>query len=185
MARQEVKQKICDRCLKATLATTTISYSIGEMEYDIDVCEKHADMFQRDMLGWTRLSREHERPAFLGRTKVDLAAHNNTRVEVSTPRKRTETPHRPPLERPEVRVSWYLSSHAEERLEERGEPYGFTRADVFLCAQAPEQVLPHTDKEERWIYVRGRVACVVNRQTSTIVSVWPAAWAKEDNRVSA
>lgn len=176
MGQRAIKQKICDRCLKDTLASTTEKFSVGDLEYEIDLCEKHADMLQRDLAGWTRVAREKERPTVFGRSPVEREVHNSIRVEQPRSRASTEPKHYPPIERPEVRVSWYLTSHAEERLEERGPVYGFERKDVFLAAQAPEEVTPHEHRDNRFIYVRGRVALIVNRQDSTILTVMPAEW---------
>lgn len=181
MAQRAIKQKICDRCLKDTLATDTVRFSVGDTEYEIDVCEKHADMFQRDISGWTRVAREKERPNFFARSDVQRERHNSIRVETQQRARPapTEPKNHPPIERPEVRVSWYLSQHAEERLEERGPVYGFERKDVFLAAQAPEEVTPQAE-EDRFMYVRGKVALIVSRQSSTILTVMPATWNTEE-----
>lgn len=183
MGQRAVRQTICDRCLKDTLATTTVRYSVGDVDYEFDACEHHADMFQRDITGWTRISREKERATFFGRSKVVLEDHRSRNVERRV-KPREETPEHPPIEHPVVRKSWYLSQHAEERLEERGPQFGFARRDVFLCAQAPESVEPNPTNPDTWIYVRGKVALIVSRIESTILTVMPAEFREKQEALS-
>lgn len=52
----------CDRCIRSTRATDTVKFSYDGVDYEIDVCESHARMLDREMRSWTRLSREIEKP---------------------------------------------------------------------------------------------------------------------------
>lgn len=181
MGQRAVRQKICDACIKDTLATSTETFAVGNVDYEIDLCEKHADRLERELSAWARMAREKERPTFFGRSRVALDNHRNTSVERRAAPRTNSTPERPPMEHPVVKKTWYLSSHAEERLEERGPAFGFTRRDVFLCAQAPESVEPnHGGAPDTWIHVRGNVALIVSRIESTILTVMPAEYMQQE-----
>jgi hypothetical protein len=52
----------CDRCARRTKATDTVKFSYDGNDYEIDVCDSHAKMLDREMRAWTRLSREIEKP---------------------------------------------------------------------------------------------------------------------------
>lgn len=175
MGQRAIKQKVCDRCLKDTLASTTIRFSIGDTEYEIDVCEKHADMFQRDMHGWTRVSREKEKPSFLGRSQVELDNHRRlVRAESDRAKRRTELKEADPqLETiPGPALDWTLSTHAEEQLAARGPAYGFSKREVLLAAHSPQHSYA-ADDGVCYRHNRGPVSCVVDRQRQTIVTVMP------------
>ena len=62
MARVLKTVKLCDRCAfgKERDATTTRKYAIDGEAYKIDLCEQHGQMFDREMMGWIRLSTEDE-----------------------------------------------------------------------------------------------------------------------------
>lgn len=182
MARMQVKKRFCDRCIKDTLAVTTLKFSVGETEYEMDVCDKHADMFQRDMLGWTRLAREKEKPNFFGRSQVKLQTDRNlARAEsdraaaaaAAAAERAARERKEPQLEAiPGPALDWKLSDHAEEQLEKRGPSYGFGKREVLLAAYEPEHSYL-ADDDHCYRHNRGPVSCVVDRDRSIIVTVMP------------
>lgn len=179
MARMQVKKRFCDRCIKDTLAVTTLKFSVGEIEYELDVCDKHADMFQRDMLGWTRLAREKERPNFFGRTAVALSNHRTLTRQESDRAAAARTAEEQQREQqilehiPGPALNWTLSDHAEEQLEKRGPAYGFGRREVLLAAHAPEHSYLADPAATTYRHNRGPVSCVVDRERQIIVTVMP------------
>lgn len=63
MSRKQEIVKDCDRCYpRNKTATDTVRFGYDGNTFEIDLCEQHAAMLDRDMRGWTRLSREVEPP---------------------------------------------------------------------------------------------------------------------------
>lgn len=169
MARREVIQKFCDRCLKDEPATSTQKFSLNAVEYEIDVCEKHADALVRDILGWGRVAREKERPTPFRRPDTIRAITRETRTSFVKSDPTAMSPEMAAL--PAMCKDWMLTAHAEEQLAERGPRFGFTKADVYLCAVEPERTVDA--KGGRRQHVRGNVQLIVSPEEKKVVTVLP------------
>lgn len=53
--------KYCMRCFTQTKATITGKFSYENHDYEVELCDQHGAMFDRDMLAWTRIGREVEK----------------------------------------------------------------------------------------------------------------------------
>lgn len=186
MARREVKAKFCDSCIKDTPATTTQKFSLNGVDYEIDLCEKHADALTRDFLGWARLARERERPTMF-RSSESVRAYTTGTSPASPPPAAKRTP-TPPVDDkptptlvaiPETAKNWTLSVHAEQQLEDRGPEHGFDRRDVYLACVQPTHA--YEAEGGNWRHVRGPVSLIVDRQRKKVVTVMPNAqeWGSE------
>lgn len=175
MAQRRVQVNMCDSCFKDTEASTTIKYSWGENDYEIDLCEKHADAMTRDMLGWIRLSREKERPSvFRSREEVRALTAKLTPTATSAPvsSAQAEEPAFSHYPAPaSLQDNWRLSRHAEEQLASRGPEHGFGRADVFAACTNPERAIQTHDGCEIRVY--GNVSIVANPRSHRVVTVLP------------
>lgn len=60
MAKQRVRVRICDRCVRDTPAEDSTVICFENVTYQLDLCAKHATMMERDIMGWVRLGREAE-----------------------------------------------------------------------------------------------------------------------------
>lgn len=196
MAQRKVQVRFCDSCIKDTRATTTVRFSFAGADYTIDLCEKHADAIQRDIMSWARLATEIERPSAFMRPDVirehtrrdaSVVAFNKDKPPAEkspSPSQESGSPTAPPpvaplystggMNVPATAKNWTLSEHAKEQLEERGPKYGFTREDVFLCCVQPEWTnQSSTAKGDCVQHFRGNVQVIVNPQEKTVVTVLP------------
>lgn len=48
----------CARCFTPTASAYVVEFTYEGVPYEIDLCDKHIEMFDRDLLGWVRMSRE-------------------------------------------------------------------------------------------------------------------------------
>lgn len=181
MAQLRVKKKFCDRCIKDTPATTTERFTYAAVDYEIDLCDRHAEMFQRDMFGWTRLSREKERPTTFGRTSVELDNHRRlarSESDRAAERRRQQEQQSAESQQPQLEtipgpaLEWTLSKHAEEQLKKRGPLFGFGKREVLLAAHTPEASYL-ADDGVCYRQNRGSVSVVVDRTRRSVVTVMP------------
>lgn len=190
MAQRKTVVRYCDSCLKDTPATATVPFGYGGTDYKIDVCDKHADALQRDLMSWARLAtevekapsqfmrpdqvRDYTRTPIRAVTEPKTASPSPVKDSGSTPAPAKAAP-KPAVEISHPALEWTLSDHAEDQLAERGPKFGFTRADVFLCVTAPERVVKAdtTAKAGREQWFRGNVQLIVDPQTKVVITVLP------------
>lgn len=179
MARASVKIAGCDRCVTPTEATITEKVTWHGQVYEIDLCEKHAEMMQRDVWGWLRNAREVETSSVFEKTWSPFERRSSARAfsppalvqgnnELGAAKDRPLTT-RPPL--PAIAQAWTFTKHAEQRLAERGPQYGFSRYEVLMAVVEPELVVPSTKQDETEIRKRGNLRVVVNPSSFLILTV--------------
>jgi hypothetical protein len=159
------------------VTTTTQKFSYAYVDYDIDVCEQHADMLQRDIMSWARLAREKERPSTF-RSSDAVRAYTTSNygspIAKSIPTTKEEpVPTQAPA-LPHVARNWTLTDHAEEQLEDRGPKYGFDRTDVFLACVQPKSTIPNKTNPHRRHHLTDKVQLVVDPIDKVVVTVLAA-----------
>jgi hypothetical protein len=89
MAHAVVKRQVvtCDRCAFNNVleASQERRFAIDDRYYELDLCEKHAEMFDRELGGWTRLAAEIDDPY------AELHGRGRPRSEYFTEQRRAET----------------------------------------------------------------------------------------------
>lgn len=167
----------CRRCFHPKPATTQVDVGFGGAEYRLSLCEDHADRFQSDLFGWTRVAdviyetRSREAAIAL-RERVPVPAA----VEVAEPEPEPELapwhealPHgvREALsDVPGIR-DWRLSRTARARAAEAD----IEVSTVLLAAVMPERTRPSDQDPTVSLHTRGNVTAVVCPSNSTILSV--------------
>ena len=203
MATIRTGVEVCNRCNVDTAkpAVVTERFAYGGVEYDLPLCQAHADLFGRDLYAWARLAeqvspvfataprhgrhyaadrrRETERTrAALAQLAADQRAAERAAARLAEidgattpPGQPPSTPAPPDLDDPRG-FGWTLSAHALHRAAERG----FSRAEVLRAAADPERThrLPGED-DSKWEHVRGTCRAVVNPATQTVVTVTRAS----------
>lgn len=188
MSRITVSRKVCDRCAigKEQIATTTRLFSVGDERYEIDLCETHAAMFDRELMGWSRLARPLEdvfakaSSSFFGdkafaRKAAELrakAAAASAAIMEDAKTSEATVHHLPatdlkPGER--HRNGWLLTAHAAERAEERG----YSLAQVMEAAAYP-RISRDSNADDRpytRIHIHDDCAVIVNPFEKVIITV--------------
>lgn len=178
MARRIVRSSTCDRCYQERTATTTVQFCFGDNTYVLDLCNEHAGLWEQDMLAWVRLARDA------------TEAHTQVRAKPSwTPGARyapkVVIPERPPVvrvlepdiapydgpeptydPRPEPVPSWTISTHAKERMEQRG----VGLSEVLLTADSPMTRRPGREPELT-VLERDDIKVVVHERRRIVVTV--------------
>lgn len=188
MKRQEIV-KICDRCplgKNPTKAARTIRFGIGDRRWDIDVCEKHGDMLERELYAWGLLGRDVEEssPARFG---ADYGANGRRLAELRTQQSQQDREaleaardyagaatgtemlakaSGPQAAAPTDAGEYVFTQHAIERMAERG----VKALDALWAASAPTIKRPGTHKG-LMVHERGGTKVVVNPATKTIITV--------------
>ena len=163
--------KNCARCVTPTRATITAAFAYEKTNYQIPLCEPHATMFDRDMIGWLRLA-----------TEVDAqpSAITPLRPRDDSPPIRRFIPKGPPrevnldeYEAPNVRavirpgaLEYQFTKHAEERMQERG----ISRREVYQLIADPSKSRT-TSKNGTHVYRKGDLKIVVNEIDKMIITV--------------
>lgn len=62
MAKREEVVNECDRCLRPTPATVTVRFCVDDQWYEMDLDDKHAEMWDREISPWRRVAREIDAP---------------------------------------------------------------------------------------------------------------------------
>jgi hypothetical protein len=179
LARVLVKVKVCDRCPKGKekTAVSTERFTWQGSDYELELCQTHLDMLTRELGAWLRLAKdctsiwqaawEPSRPAVRTEATVLRPATAGTFLPSSEESKLRATLSEPGL--PDTARNWNWTTHAEERLRERGERYGFTRNDVLWAVERPEWVTRTDDGLEH--RTRGKVRAVVDVDTQVIITI--------------
>lgn len=170
MAKVQKIIKVCDRCAfgKEKDATTKRRYSVDNVGYKLDLCEQHATMFDRDVMGWIRLSQEDD--AFIaGLRGVARGSQYFTESERTDQRRLALLRDEQHRQDEDVRLiheaqkaeeawteqvaeikpaqsgrenslafKWVITEHARLRMDERD----YLLEDVLNAAEHPEQTFP-------------------------------------------
>lgn len=186
MASKTVVVAECDRCPRKNRSARTVRFTWEGREYELELCEQHADMLDRELSGWARLAREIERPApfaaVMSATKereLDRAARHLVERDKKAAALKVPTGFVPPpdgtvaiVRKPPHWDHWTITKHAAEQMEERD----ITENEVRWCAAAPHVSIPPDDdapedKKDEWVYRRGDVICIVNPSDRVVITV--------------
>lgn len=188
MASVRIPVRICDRCLmgKEKPATTKRTFAIEDRYSEIDLCDQHADAFDRDIGQWIQLATDIENPydrAGRSTTFTRERAEDAKRViEQSAALQRQHEQSVLEAERAKAMIKkaeedafkaipgamkWTLTRHARQRMMERG----FTPTEVLMAVTVGNIV------KQPWrgpaVEVHSRAGCrvVVETRTHQIVTV--------------
>lgn len=186
--RTTTKITTCDRCAFGgeQPATTERKFTLDGDPYRLDLCEKHATMFDRDIGPWVLLAREDEYP-----TRVRVPAARNffsTEVKERDARAAELRERELPALQPQPQTlllqrrdtdpirrllptqDWTLSAHAIER----GEQRGFTKEDMLHAAVDPQVTTTSSERHGGgWLYRRGECSVIVDPDAKTVLTVLP------------
>lgn len=162
----------CCRCISPTTSTRTERFTIESAKYELDLCEKHAQQFDREIGGWTRIAREVTPEVHAGRLEITRAREVAKTAVTERPLPRITPPADGTVvsrRLPPTYHRWSLSAHAHQRCNERQ----ISQSDALMCASDPAFAYPHDVDPAKWIHVRGDVLTVVNPSTYEVVTVMP------------
>lgn len=193
MATRIITKILCDRCSfgREKEASTERVFCLDELWYELNLCEDHAKMFDRDWTGWTRLATDIDPPSgrerhsewFSAERKRETERIRELRDKANTQAASAEFALRRAAEieletaqREELNarqsipgaLEWRLVNHARERMLERG----FTIHEVLTTAASPGTVV-----RQPWrgpdiaVHQRGDCRVVVNDRTKAIITV--------------
>lgn len=168
----------CVRCYSKKRATVLKSLTVGDDAYDFPLCETHADLFETQMYGWTRVGQivtvAAPPPAWTQemREKVALPAPPAVVEETAedVPLWSDEIPDELrtlPEDYPGLR-EWKMSRTARERAGE----FEIEPLTVLLAAEAPFETEPSRQDDDVTLHSRGTVTAVVNPSTRTVLTVF-------------
>lgn len=188
MASVQVKVKTCDRCAFGAekRASTTRTFSIDDRFYETDLCDKHAEAFDRDLSVWTRIAAEIENPftspkrsgmfsterierARIVNAQSDLLKHVQEQggfIARQAERLVTQAEEDAFKNIPGAR-RWTMSRHARAKMLERN----YTPAEVLMAVTVPKTTKPSTHGRGELVCERDGCRVVVNPQTHIIVTV--------------
>jgi hypothetical protein len=152
MGQQQQVVRDCDRCATQKRAVETVRMGYDGNFYEIDVCQQHADMLDREMRSWTRLAREVEPPkSSLGLTEAERAFLHRTGPQIKRPTGPVKIVLEEPVEPLEDLVEVYPTETALRALEEIQLDWPAVVAGV----RHPETVAPTDRVEVSQYYSRG------------------------------
>jgi hypothetical protein len=190
VAQRNIENRVCDRCdfSRAAEATTHRNFTIDETHYRLELCDKHAAMFDRDLGTWTLLAAEVEptraRSQFFGEEERRRTARirelkeraNSEAASQAFAERRAKEIDSETLQRAEFNarqlipgaLKWRLTDHARERMVERG----FAIEEVLRAAATPGVVI-----RQPWrgpaiaVHSLGDCRVAVNESTYAIITV--------------
>jgi hypothetical protein len=192
VAQKRVPIKVCDRCGygKERPATQTRKFSLDDDHYKIDLCDPHAEMFDRDLGVWSRLGRDDESYQPTARVFTQDAIERERRAA------EVRAKSQPELFSPDagdaqiatamklVRNSahadalrWRLTPHAHERAAERE----VTVAEVIECAAHPDHVVSSDRGDHSMVHHKGDVRVCVDPKDKVVITVYPRIDSVHDN----
>lgn len=188
MGRVVRSRKICDRCAvgKEAEATTTRQFGIDKDRYEIDLCETHGAMFDREFMGWSRLARPLEdvfakantnyfgekdaaRRAAELRAKAQQASEAIVAEAQANQDAQVHQLHAGLKPGERHRNGWLVTPHAAERAEQRG----YTLSQLMAAAATPKMSRDSNadDRPYTRIHADDDCAVVVNPFEKVIITV--------------
>lgn len=171
---------LCDRCDGA--ATTVSGFILDRERTLFYLCDTHADSLQRDIFAWARDGELTQTDTLSSIVRLAPPPPAPKPKPAPPTAKLTAVPplmKRKPKPGPDVpatALNWRISSHAEERIAERGAEFGFSRDDVLKTLAWPEVIVDsiyyHKYPGSK-VYQRGAVRCVVNPDALVVLTVTP------------
>lgn len=182
--------RTCDRCYKEAPATTQRIFAIEDRHYLLDLCEKHGQMFDREMSNWFMVAADVENPYTAEKkTKSDYFIAENERMTKSIldaaaavrdeasvtlfGKMRAEQVAREEEENAYKAIpgaaKWRFSNHARKRMKERG----YTVTDVLQICSFPTgtEAVPWRGPDQVVYYGQGKDRVVVNDVSHVIITV--------------
>ena len=182
MARRMVKVRTCDRCPigKEKPSTLTQRFSMGDTHWQIDLCEQHGAMFEREIYAWGRLGEEVEpvsAPIRFGTSYVEQARRV---AELRTQQSEADRAARADEQAQQIVASahhalpgapsdadaYVFTDHARERLAERG----VSVVSALWAASAPHVRRPGR-QPGLMVHERNGTKVVLNPHTKAIITV--------------
>lgn len=199
MASVRVQTRTCDRCVigKEKSAKNVRTFAIEDRYSTIDLCDQHAEAFDRDIGQWIQLATDIENPydragrsttytrgrAEDARRVLDqsdalkrqqaesvLVQQRAAAMQAEIDRLAREAERQAFNQIPGAKV-WTLTRHARERMMERD----FTVAEVLMAVTMPSHKAPNHKPGlgHLLICVRDEVRAVVDPRTHQIITVIP------------
>lgn len=170
MGKHVVRFRVCDVCESEDQVVIN-SLSLNGHRYELDLCEVHTAALDDDLAGWLDKARKTGEPTVFDEPRAARRVTLGAGGFAPTPAAAVlpETRACRGAELPETAQRWHLTSHAEERMVERG----FDRLTVLWTAERPDVVTPSADTQHRnrVEHVRGDCLVVIEPDTNTIVTV--------------
>lgn len=191
MATVRTTIRTCDRCAfgKVLPASTHRTFAIEDRYYRIDLCDKDAAAFDRDLGAWTRLAVDIDnpydsssRPASATytperaeRARVVLQQSDEIRhAEQQTifAKKRAEQLAEEAEKHARQTIpgalNWTMTRHARERMLKRG----FTAGEVYMAVTIPSHRIDQDWRNPGTVLcIRNECRVVVNAKTHIIITV--------------
>ena len=187
MGRKLVKVKDCDRCPtnRQVPATGTFRFSFGDHHWEIDLCDAHLKMIERDMYAWARLGREveqhgvgrmfgseyHRQPRRTAELRTAQTAEDAAKERVTSNAKRGDellaeqvTGPRPAA--PADASEYVFTEHALQRLRERE----VNPIDALWAASDPT-IKREARQPGLTLHERNGIKVVLNPHTKAIITV--------------
>lgn len=190
MVQMKQVARTCDRCYEAAPATTQRIFAIEDRHYLLDLCDKHGQMFDREMSNWFMVAADVENPYTAEKkTKSDYFIAENERMTKSIldaaaavrdeasvtlfGKMRAEQVAREEEENAYKAIpgagKWRFSNHARKRMAERG----YSVADVLQICSFPraQDPVPWRGPSQVIYYGQGTDRVIVNDETHVIITV--------------
>jgi hypothetical protein len=170
MGREVITYRVCDRCTRETVATSTDKFSLNGYRYEVDLCEEHSAMLYSQLMKWADIGKCVGEPTYID--TVSAKARSAQPVVVA-PRAAKPTENekavaaalkRDPL--PASAERWTLTEHACQRRDERG----LDMYEVLMACERPHSVTPSKKDpgmEERF---RDDILVVVDPSTQRVLT---------------
>jgi len=163
-------RKSCARCMTPTPSTTIGSFAYENVRYEIPLCDPHAAMFDRDMVGWLRLASEIAPPKTLPlKSRVDTSTPIRFLIPKAPPREIVldDDPEPPEAEGfSDWTMGFDLSLHARERMAERG----ISSAEVYRVIDSQSKTRAPGDREGTHVYRTRELKIVVDERTRSVLT---------------
>lgn len=166
------KAKTCARCMEPTPATTVGSFSYEGVPYEIPLCDPHATMFDRDMVGWLRLASEVEPPKAVQPLQTARRYEGGPPIKFLIPKAPPrevildDDPEPPEPQFTDFAMEFDLTYHARQRMHERG----ISRAEVYQLLGNPAKTRTAGNQEGTHVYRTRDLRVVVNEEARTVLT---------------
>jgi hypothetical protein len=159
----------CMRCHVPTSSCCRVTFTYEDLDYELDLCQRHTDDYDRDMQMWCRMARESKPPAV-----VNVPVYTFGKVPVAvTDGGVVSEPAAVPIAvsgeiSPEA-MTYTFTEHAIQRMRKRQ----ITNEAIFRVITAPEITRPGSDPANPTaeVLIRGDVKIVANRNRRRVISV--------------
>ncbi len=166
---KDASRKNCARCIVARPAETIGRFAYGGYQYEIELCDMHARMFDADLANWVRLAKD------LGPLVKDHVENVVVPFPVADGGvERHDSEPEPAEEISLDAMAYTFSEHAIWRMNKRK----VTKTDVFRVISTNKKIVrPSEDNLDALVYCTEELKIVVNPTRKRVITV---AWRHED-----